>query len=539
MRPVTALGVIALFAIGGVLAPACSPSDPVGSGGSTSTGGTGGTGGSGATGGTGGSTTNPTGICLLHNCNNDSECATCDNGRTNCLEAEHRCVACDGAGATGCPDGYECSSFGQCVPVGKTCPTDGSGTPTITCESSADCVACDPAHQVCDTASKKCVACTTNDTSECQSTDLCLDGKCAPRCPKTCHTDNDCSKCGTAAAPAKACNAHTCAECSPTYACPAGKVCTPNGTCQIRCGLEGPVEGTCDTDADCAGCGGGATHCYTPINGGHGTCGPQAAGCSDLGNGTITLPDPFNKVTNTCSNDNDCAGVGITYNVGKLLRDLTGYDEINDANINYAMSTCADVSISSSISCGICVPCAVDNDCAAIDIDQIAGDAFGTLGTIGAALLLDQIFGPNDHKIHMYCQGVAAGYGVCAPCPGVLNDCTTGGGGTTGSCTHDACEVGDKLGTNCGSCEANVCAVDAYCCDTAWDATCVSEADQYCSNVCSGGNCHDICTSGPAMPDSCDPCAAEVCAEDAYCCQTSWDEQCISEVTSICGQSCP
>src|SRR5262249_53406696 len=157
-----------------------------------------------------------------------------------------------------------------------------------------------------------CVACTATDTSECQSTDLCSGGKCEPACPKTCHGDNDCSKCGTTDHPAKACNAHKCSECSPTYACPAGSKCNDNGVCIKLCGVDGMVKGTCDTDADCTGCGLDADNyvCDFPINGGqHGTCKLAAAGCSDLGNGTVVLPDPFNKVTNTCSNDSDCSGV--------------------------------------------------------------------------------------------------------------------------------------------------------------------------------------------------------------------------------------
>lgn len=536
MRPVSALGVIALLSLAGALASACSSTDPV-TPTTTTTTGTGG--GTTTTTGTGGTST--AGICLLHNCNNNDECGSCDNGKTTCLVAEHRCVACGANTTTGCPSGYECSSFGECVPQGKTCPTNG-GVPTITCATSADCVACDPAHQVCDTATHKCVACTQNDTSECQSSDLCLDGKCAPKCPKGCRDDNDCSQCGTTAAPAHACNAHTCAQCSATYACPSGQKCTTNGTCQKICGIDDAVEGICDQDSDCAGCDGGATTCHKPLNGGHGTCGPTATGCSDLGNGTVTLPSPYNKVTNTCSHDSDCAAVSIDYNVGKLLRDLTGYDKINDANISYGMHTCAAVSISSSISCGVCVPCSVDADCAPINIDTVATDAFGALGTIGAALLLDQIFGNNDHKIHMYCQGVAAGYGVCAPCPGILNDCTTGGGGSTGTCTHDACAAGDKLGTNCGTCEAQVCANDAYCCDTAWDSTCVDEADLYCNGVCSGGDpCpHDECTSGTVpLGTACSTCTGDVCAQDEFCCSSAWDAQCVSEAKSICGKSCP
>src|SRR5262245_15861911 len=55
------------------------------------------------------------GICLLHNCNSDAECSACTEGRTTCLVAEHRCVACDAATGTGCPEGQECSSWGKCV----------------------------------------------------------------------------------------------------------------------------------------------------------------------------------------------------------------------------------------------------------------------------------------------------------------------------------------------------------------------------------------------------------------------------------------
>src|SRR5262249_49175462 len=63
-------------------------------------------------------------ICLLHNCDSDAECASCSDGRNTCLVAQHRCVACDSATGTGCPDGEYCSSFGSCVPNGQTCTTD-------------------------------------------------------------------------------------------------------------------------------------------------------------------------------------------------------------------------------------------------------------------------------------------------------------------------------------------------------------------------------------------------------------------------------
>lgn len=54
-----------------------------------------------------------------------------------------------------------------------------------------------------------------------------------------------------------------------------------------------------------------------------------------------------------------------------------------------------------------------------------------------------------------------------------------------------------------------------------------------------GGCSHAICTTGIKLVSSCDPCATKICAADSYCCNTQWDSQCKSEVTSICGKSCP
>lgn len=530
---------------------ACAGSDAVppnegsGSAATTGTGGSGDPGGTGGTGnGSGGAGGGDPAICLLHNCDSDAECAGCSDGRTTCLVAEHRCVACDADSGTGCPEGQVCSSWGNCVPEGLECPTDVHGTPQISCTKSADCAACDPMHQVCDPATKTCVACTPNDTSACQSTDLCIDNKCSPRCPPSCNVDNDCAKCGSEGNEAHACNAHKCAECSPTYACPAGKICSPQGVCIAKCGFD--AKGTCSTDDDCANCGADAKDCHTPINGGDGKCGPSANGCSDLGKGVVVLPEPWSQVTNACSNDADCDGIGIEFNVGKMLRDLTGLDEIDDANIEYGMNVCADITVGigeSSLSCGICVPCKVDSDCEPIDVDQVAAEAFGPIGSVAAALLLDQVFGPNDHKVQMYCQTVAGDYGVCAPCPGIVYACGigSGGGGGSGKCDHDACESGGPLDPSCDDCTEQVCAIDSYCCETAWDSLCVSEVEQYCAVTCDGpppGCEHDECVEGNPLAPDCSSCAEAVCAADPYCCETEWDATCILEVEQECGFSC-
>lgn len=499
---------------------------------------------------------NEEGVCILNNCASDAECGACTDGRTTCNVEEGRCVACDAATGTGCPDGEVCSSYGICVDEDLTCETDSHGEPLISCSSNGDCAACDPMHQICDTTTSQCVACTPSNTSACQSTDLCLDNQCSPKCPSTCAVDNDCAQCGSASAPAKACNEGFCAECSATYACPAGLRCSPSGVCEAVCGTDG--NGTCSGNADCGGCGADIGECHKPINSGVGTCGPSAAGCSDLGSGVAVLPEPFDQVTNLCSNDGDCAGVGVTFNVGELLRDITGIDSIDDANIEYPMAACAEVTIANT-SCGVCVPCEVDSDCADIPIDGVAEEAFGPLGSLAAAFLLDQVFGPNDHTVHMFCSSVAGGYGVCAPCPGIIYECGSDepGGGGSGTCSHEPCSTGAALSPSCGSCEADVCAADPFCCDNQWDQQCVNEASQLCAECGGGGTggggtggggtgggnggsscAHDECSPGAKLTTGCSSCATAVCAQDPYCCNTEWDSVCVSYVEDYCTFSC-
>ncbi len=54
-----------------------------------------------------------------------------------------------------------------------------------------------------------------------------------------------------------------------------------------------------------------------------------------------------------------------------------------------------------------------------------------------------------------------------------------------------------------------------------------------------GSTCtHGICTAGNKLKSTCDPCAEEVCARDSYCCHTLWDNICVGEVRSICGETC-
>ena len=50
---------------------------------------------------------------------------------------------------------------------------------------------------------------------------------------------------------------------------------------------------------------------------------------------------------------------------------------------------------------------------------------------------------------------------------------------------------------------------------------------------------HSKCVTGPALTADCDSCVGQICAADSFCCASFWDSACVSEVSSICHQSCP
>jgi Zn-dependent metalloprotease len=106
-------------------------------------------------------------------------------------------------------------------------------------------------------------------------------------------------------------------------------------------------------------------------------------------------------------------------------------------------------------------------------------------------------------------------------------------------CTHPLCTPGEKLTSTCDPCVTKICAQDAYCCSTSWDRVCVNEVGTICGKPCGGNTCaHPICTVGAKLTSGCDPCVTKICAADAFCCNSSWDNVCVSEVASICNQKC-
>jgi hypothetical protein len=106
-------------------------------------------------------------------------------------------------------------------------------------------------------------------------------------------------------------------------------------------------------------------------------------------------------------------------------------------------------------------------------------------------------------------------------------------------CEHDFCVEGVALNSACDPCVTDICAVDAYCCDTEegwWDNLCVEAIGTVCgSNACDAACAHSLCEEGEALDATCNACAADVCQADPTCCTTDWDATCVGLVETACG----
>jgi hypothetical protein len=83
------------------------------------------------------------------------------------------------------------------------------------------------------------------------------------------------------------------------------------------------------------------------------------------------------------------------------------------------------------------------------------------------------------------------------------------------------------------SCCTDVCALDASCCDLAWDEPCVSLALVLCAECGSpqAGSCYES-NGGPGCDDL--DCCSVVCADDPFCCAVLWDGFCVEGAFQFC-----
>ncbi|MSR44780.1 MAG: hypothetical protein EXS15_05405 [Phycisphaerales bacterium] len=95
-------------------------------------------------------------------------------------------------------------------------------------------------------------------------------------------------------------------------------------------------------------------------------------------------------------------------------------------------------------------------------------------------------------------------------------------------------------------CCSQVCAIDAFCCMTAWDGNCVFIASFVCSApppVPCGSPLAGPCNQVHATPSCSDAaCCEVVCAIFPLCCSTSWDQTCVTAASNCainCTPLCP
>jgi len=102
---------------------------------------------------------------------------------------------------------------------------------------------------------------------------------------------------------------------------------------------------------------------------------------------------------------------------------------------------------------------------------------------------------------------------------------------------HTACETG-AAGCDDPGIEACVCDLDAYCCQVEWDSICVTLAtlacDAGCDSIptCGSGSPCETPHDEPGCED--EACCTTVCLVDPFCCVSAWDDFCVSEAMLAC-----
>jgi Calcineurin-like phosphoesterase len=86
---------------------------------------------------------------------------------------------------------------------------------------------------------------------------------------------------------------------------------------------------------------------------------------------------------------------------------------------------------------------------------------------------------------------------------GTTTGTTTGTTGIATGCAHDYCMSGGKLDPACDPCVAEICAADSYCCVNHWSGPCVAEVGSICNYICAGGTTAGGTTGGvPTGPST-------------------------------------
>ena len=191
------------------------------------------------------------------------------------------------------------------------------------------------------------------------------------------------------------------------------------------------------------------------------------------------------------------------------------------------MLVCAPDTAASAESCN-----GLDDDCNGQIDDGVGGGAACNTGMAGVcADGQTSCAGGGEQCVPLTGAQAESCNGLDDDCNGQVDNGNPGGGGGCNTGLPGICGPGTQ---QCSGgnliCQQNQGAVGEVC-GNGVDEDCNGQADNGCC-------AHDICVTGVVLTVGCDPCVAQICAVDSYCCNTAWDSYCVSEVGSVCGLVC-
>lgn len=127
----------------------------------------------------------------------------------------------------------------------------------------------------------------------------------------------------------------------------------------------------------------------------------------------------------------------------------------------------------------------------------------------------------------------------CGTPPGTSDTSDTSETTDTGELT-DCCVPSPEPGCLDPEIESCVCALDSFCCDTAWDQQCTALVSEGGCGMCTyPTGTGDCCTENGTI--GCEDADVQdcVCVGDPFCCTIEWDGICVIEVDEFMCGACP
>jgi len=128
--------------------------------------------------------------------------------------------------------------------------------------------------------------------------------------------------------------------------------------------------------------------------------------------------------------------------------------------------------------------------------------------------------------------------GVAGTCGG------GGGGSCGAPNGNDCCAANTTPGCSDATCCEAICAADPFCCNNSWDQICADAAIAGCDpSACGGGggggscgepNGNDCCAANTTPGCSDAECCNQICAVDPFCCESAWDQICADAAAKGC-----